>query len=123
MQSAAHLESFDQERPTEAIGSKRDSLVTILVQMGIGKDIAPTVASQALTERPNDDLFELVAHIKHLGEIEPAAPPPKVSSRKKEMLAPVHLEDDLRLMRDDDPEESYQILKARGVVIEISSYL
>ena len=122
-QSAAHLESFDQEGPTEAKGSKRDSLVTILVQMGIGEDIAPTVAEQALAERPNDDLFELVAHIKHLEEKKPAAPPPKARSRRKEKPAPVYLEDDLRLIRDDDPEESYQTLKARGVVIEISSYL
>ena len=123
LQSAAHLESFDQERPTEAKGSKRDSLVTILVQMGIGEDIAPTVAEQALSERPNDDLFELVAHIKHLEERKPAAPSPKVRSRTKEKPTPVYLEDDLRLIRDDDPEESYQSLKARGVVIEISSYL
>lgn len=122
-QPTAHLESFDQEKPTTVKGSKRDSLVTILVQMGIGEDIAPTVAEQALAERPNDDLFELVAHIKHLEEKGPAAPPPKVRSRTKEKPTPVYLEDDLRLIRDDDPEESYQSLKARGVVIEISSYL
>ena len=91
--------------------------------MGIGEDIAPTVAEQALAERPNDDLFALVAHIKDLGERAPATPPPKVRSRTKDKPAPVYLEDDLRLIRDDDPEESYQSLKARGVVIEISSYL
>jgi len=123
LQPAAHLESFDQEKPTADKGSKRDSLVRILLQMGIGEDIAPTVAEQALAERPNDDLFALVAHIKDLGERAPATPPPKVRSRTKDKPAPVYLEDDLRLIRDDDPEESYQSLKARGVVIEISSYL
>jgi len=120
---AAPLASFDQERPTASNGSKRDSLITILVQMGIGEDIAPTVAEQALAERPDEDLFALVAHIKDLGDRAPAAPPPKVRSRTKEKPAPVYLEDDLRLISDDDPEESYQSLKARGVVIDIAPYL
>lgn len=85
--------------------------------MGIGEDIAPAVAEQALAERPNDDLFALVAHINDLGERAPAAPPPKNHSRTKEKPAPVYLEDDLRVIRDDDPEKSYQSLKTRGVVI------
>ena len=123
LQPVAPLESFDQERQTASNGSKQDSLITILVQMGIGEDIAPAVAEQALAERPDDDLFALVAHINDLGERAPAASPPKNHSRTKEEPAPVYLEDDLRVIRDDDPKKSYQSLKTRGVVIEISSYL
>ena len=40
----------------------------MLIEMGIGEDIAPLVAQQAVSELPNGNLFDLVAHIKHLKE-------------------------------------------------------
>jgi hypothetical protein len=103
--------------------SKQARLVAILVQMGIGEDIAPIVAEQALEERPNEDLFSLVAHIKNLEDKTTAQPATKANPQKKEKLRPMYVEDDLRLIRDDDPEETYQSLRKRGVIIEISAYL
>ena len=91
--------------------------------MGIGEDIAPVVAEQALEERPDEDLFSLVAHIKKLEEKTPGQPEIKASSQKKEKLRPVYLKDDLRLTRDDDSEATYRNLKKSGVVIELSAYL
>jgi len=35
----------------------------------------------------------------------------------------MYVEDDLRLIRDDDPEDTYQSLRKRGVIIELSAYL
>ena len=91
--------------------------------MGIGEDIAPIVAEQALEERPDEGLFSLVAHIKKLEEKIPAQPETKANPQKKEKLHPVYLKDDLRLTRDDDSEESYRGLKRSGVIIELSAYL
>lgn len=103
--------------------SKQAHLVAILVQMGIGEDIAPIVAEQALEERPNEDLFSLVAHIKNLEDKTTAQPVTKANTQKKEKLRPMYVEDDLRLIRDNDSEETYTSLRKRGVIIEISAYL
>lgn len=103
--------------------SKQDQLTALLIQMGIGEDIAPIVAEQALAERPEESLFGLVAHIKSLEEKAPATSAPKADKQAEKRRQPVHLEDDLRLITSDDPEESYQSLRKRGVVIELSAYL
>jgi|TARA_R100001244_G_scaffold33288_4_gene31157 hypothetical protein len=68
-------------------------------------------------------LFGLVAHIKSLEEKTPATFTPKANKRAEKKRQPVYLEDDLRLIRGDDPEKSYQSLRKRGVVIELSAYL
>ncbi len=54
----------------ELISSKDrlTELVEMLIKMGIGQDIAPIVAAQALAEKPEEDLFGLVAHIRMLSD-------------------------------------------------------
>jgi len=130
--AALRIHSAQQEAPNipdeqgAGIGtqsSKQARLVAILVQMGIGEDIAPIVAEQALEERPNEDLFSLVAHIKNLEDKTTAQPATKANPQKKEKLRPMYVEDDLRLIQDDDPEDTYQSLRKRGVIIELSAYL
>jgi hypothetical protein len=113
----------DQRAQTDAQSSKLERLIAILGQMGIGEDIAAIVAEQALEERPDEDLFSLVAHIKKLEEKTPAQPETKAGPQKKEKLRPVYLKDDLRLTRDEDSEATYRSLKKRGVIIELSAYL
>ncbi|SHK13091.1 AAA domain-containing protein [Marinobacter antarcticus] len=122
LQKAPHR-PVDQRTQTDAQSSKLERLIAILGQMGIGEDIAPIVAEQALEERPDEDLFSLVALIKKLEEKTPAQPETKASPQKKEKLRPVYLKDDLRLTRDDDYEATYRNLKKSGVVIELSAYL
>lgn len=103
--------------------SKQYQLSSLLIQMGIGEDIAPIVAEQALAERPDESLFGLVAHIKSLEDRALTTSTPKATKQAEKKRQPVYLEDDLRLIRDDDPEESYRSLRKRGVVIELSAYL
>ena len=103
--------------------SRLEQLISLLVQMGVGEDIAPTVADQALEERPEANLFELVAHIKDLEDRRSDLPIPKKSSPKAQKLQPVHVENDLRLALGEDSESAYQTLKKQGVVIEIAAYL
>jgi len=122
LQKASRM-PVDQKTQNDAQSSKLERLIAILGQMGIGEDIAAVVAEQALEERPDEDLFSLVAHIKKLEEKTPGQPEIKASSQKKEKLRPVYLKDDLRLTRDDDSEATYRNLKKSGVVIELSAYL
>ena len=103
--------------------SRLEQLISLLIQMGIGEDIAPTVADQALVERPEANLLELVAHIKDLEDRASDLPIPKKSSSKAQKLQPVYVENDLRLASGEDSESVYQTLKKQGVVIEIAAYL
>ncbi len=103
--------------------SRLEQLISLLIQMGIGEDIAPTVADQALEERPEANLLELVAHIKDLEDRTSDLPIPKKSSSKAQKLQPVYVENDLRLASGEDSESVYQTLKKQGVVIEIAAYL
>jgi len=103
--------------------SRLEQLISLLIQMGIGEDIAPTVADQALEERPEANLFELVAHIKDLEDRTSDLPIPKKSSSKARKLQPVYVENDLRLASGEDSESVYQTLKKQGIVIEIAAYL
>ncbi|MDP4532887.1 hypothetical protein Q9252_12100 [Marinobacter salarius] len=96
-----------------------------LSQMVIGEDIAPIVAEwHVLAERPGPEetLFGLVGHIKSLEGETPETSTPKATKRAEKKRQPVYLEDDLRLIRVDDPEESYQSLRKRGSVIQLSAY-
>jgi len=107
----------------EANKSKCAQLISLLVKMGIGEDIAPSIAERALSERPEDSLFELVGHIKNLEERSVDMPVQKTSARKSEKPSPVYVEGDLRLEQRDDPEMTYQALREKGVIIELSAYL
>jgi hypothetical protein len=103
--------------------SRLEQLISLLIQMGIGEDIAPTVADQALEERPEANLLELVAHIKDLEDRTSDLPIPKKSSSKAQKLQPVYVENDLRLASGEDSESVYQTLRKKGVIIELSAYL
>lgn len=113
----------DGEAAEQADISKSTQLISLLIQMGIGEDIAPSVADQALAENPNDSLFELVGHIKNLEERSVDMPVQKTSPRKSKKPSPVYVEDDLRLVQGEDPEMTYQALRKKGVIIELSAYL
>ncbi|WP_275931574.1 hypothetical protein [Aeromonas sp. 1HA1] len=101
--------------------TKQSKLAKMLVQMGLGEDIAPLVAEQTIAEKPEEDLFGLVAHIRNLQERK--APLGKPVKPKAEPLCPVYLDNDLRQLRDDDPLLSYQNLKQVGIIIELAAYL
>lgn len=87
--------------------SKRESLSSMLVEMGIGADIAPIVAEQALEEKPDEDLFGLVAHIRFLRDKKPK--PEKTIKSKKKLCGPIYVENDLRLLKKDTAEATYKL--------------
>lgn len=60
--------STDRKTLQDAEIPKQDQLISLLIQMGIGEDIAPVVAEQAIAERPDENLFGLVAHVQNLGK-------------------------------------------------------
>ncbi|ABA90165.1 Tn7 transposase DNA-binding protein TnsC [Syntrophotalea carbinolica DSM 2380] len=104
--------------------TKLARLIDLLEQMGLGQDIAPVVAEQAIEEKPDEDLFGLVSHVRNLQEkTEPRTEPAKPVRQKAAPLKPVYLDNDLRLMRDDDPQVSYQNFKRSGVIIDLTAYL
>jgi hypothetical protein len=108
--------------PTEPQrASKAQQLIDMLVQMGIGPDIAPIVAEQAIEEKPNEDLLGLVAHIRSLQEKTPSK-----AVQKKVVVKPskpVYMENDLRLVRQNSGSETYGKLQKMGVIIQLDSYL
>ena len=100
--------------------TKLQQLTNMLEQMGIGEDIAPAVAEQAVSELPHGNLFELIAHINNLKE-------KKLSKLKKKKPKPVklilaYIENDLRLMMSSKGE-TYKTMKNEGVIINIFDYL
>jgi hypothetical protein len=101
--------------------SKQQQLTDMLVQMGIGSDIAPVVAEQAIEEQPDEDLFGLVAHVRSLREKQP--PKPQSPKPRVTKLTPKYLADDLRLLASSVGEDCYQNFKKGGVVLSISDYL
>ena len=88
--------------------------------MGIGSDIAPVVAEQAIEEKPDEDLLGLVAHIRALQE----KPTPKQVSKKAvaKPAKPVYLKNDLRLVRQSSGTETYSKFQEMGVVIRLDSF-
>jgi hypothetical protein len=100
--------------------TKLQQLTNMLEQMGIGEDIAPAVAEQAVSELPHGNLFELIAHINNLKE-------KKLSKLKKKKpkpvkLIPAYIENDLRLMMSSKGE-TYKTMENEGVIINIFDYL
>lgn len=96
-------------------------LTEMLIRMGIGADIAPLTARQALEEKPDEDLFGLVAHIKSLGD--KPSQPLKPAKSKVEKLTPVYVDNDLRLLRTDEPMSTYHNMKSAGMILDITPYL
>ncbi|MCG9731113.1 ATP-binding protein [Shewanella sp. Isolate13] len=100
---------------------KLTELTELLIRVGIGADIAPLTAKQALEEKPEEDLFGLVAHIKSLSEMH--RQPAKPVRSKVEKLKPVYVENDLRLLRTDTPMSTYKNMKRAGMILDITPYL
>ncbi|RCU51048.1 ATP-binding protein [Corallincola holothuriorum] len=105
----------------ESSHDKRTELTEMLIRMGLGKDVAPLAAQQALIEKPEEDLFGLVAHIKSL-EDEPEQPS-KTSTPTAKKLTPTYVDNDLRLLRSDEPMSTYRTLKNEGNILDITPYL
>lgn len=95
-------------------------LTNMLIQMGIGEDIAPAVAEQAVSELPNGNLFDLVTHIKNLEE--KALPKPEKKKAKVVKLTPAYVENDLRLMVHSNGG-TYKTMKNEGVILRLSDYI
>ncbi|WP_151704770.1 ATP-binding protein [Nitrincola alkalilacustris] len=116
----------EQASVTKQEGSMQERLTALLVQIGIGDDIAPIIAEQALDERPDekDNLLGLLAHIQSMNsKVETTTSTTSTQKPKKQVLNPAYVDHDLRLMRDDDSEQTYQNLKKKGVVIDLLEYI
>jgi hypothetical protein len=97
-------------------------LVNMLEQVGIGSDIAPLVAEQAIDELPNGNLIDLIAHVRQLEDEAPPKPKPKQKKPKVVKLTPRYVDNDLRLMIQKN-KGSYEVMKKAGVVLQISDYI
>lgn len=114
-------EEVTNVKATESEGStKLQQLTSMLEQMGIGDDIAPAVAEQAVSELPNGNLFDLIAHIKNLEE--KALPKPEKKKAKVVKLTPAYVENDLRLMVHGKGG-TYKTMKNEGVILRLSDYI
>jgi len=111
----------ETEAIVETSQDKLSELTDMLIRMGLGTDIAPLAAQQALDERPEEDLFGLVAHIKSLEDKPEQVLKP--SSSKVEKLEPYFVDNDLRLLRNDEPMSTYNNLKSEGLILDITTYL
>lgn len=100
--------------------TKLQQLTSMLEQMGIGDDIAPAVAEQAISELPKGNLFDLVAHIKSLED--KATPKPEKKRAKVFKLIHAYVENDLRLMVSTKGA-TYKTMKNEGVILRLSDYL
>ena len=95
-------------------------LIDMLEQAGIGEDIAPTVAEQAVSELPDANIFQLLAHINNLQDKDPV--PPVKEKSKVVKLEPRYIENDLRLMLNTKGD-SYKTMKSEGVILDLTDYL
>jgi hypothetical protein len=73
-----------------------------------------------VSELPDANLFQLLAHINNLQNKEPV--PPVKEKSKVVKLEPRYVENDLRLMANSKGG-SYKTMKAEGVILQISDYL
>lgn len=101
---------------------KLQQLTSILVQTGIGEDIANLVATQAIEEKPDENVLGLVAHIQNLRNRNPSNNMPKRTKPKP--LKPTYVDGDLRLLNKESTEEElYHALKQQGMIVDITEYL
>ena len=115
-----HAEATNIETIKNEDLTKLQQLTSMLEQMGIGDDIAPAVAEQAVSELPNGNLFDLIAHIKNLEEKKISKPEKKKTKVVK--LIPAYVENDLRLMVKGKGG-TYKTMKSEGVILRLSDYL
>ncbi|WED62137.1 hypothetical protein [Vibrio alginolyticus] len=83
--------------------------------------MAKLAARQAIDEKPSEDLFGLVAHIKSLEDKPATKSKPEKSIVAK--LRPHYVDNDLRLLRSDNPMSTYNNLKREGMILDITPYL
>jgi hypothetical protein len=117
---SSSVEVFESQPTVIREDSKFDQLVNMLEQMGLGSDIAPALAEQAIEELPNGTLFDLVAHIRNLEEKAPLKREKNKSKLVK--LTPKYVENDLRLMVNSKGA-SYKTMKQEGVIVNLLDYL
>jgi hypothetical protein len=117
---SSSVEVFESQPTVIREDSKFDQLVNVLEQMGVGSDIAPVLAEQAIEELPNGTLFDLVAHIRNLEEKEPLKR--EENKPKVVKLTPKYVENDLRLMVNSKGG-SYKTMKQEGVIVNLLDYL
>ncbi len=117
---SSSVEVFESQPTVIREDSKFDQLVNVLEQMGVGSDIAPALAEQAIEELPNGTLFDLVAHIRNLEEKEPLKR--EENKPKVVKLTPKYVENDLRLMVNSKGG-SYKTMKQEGVIVNLLDYL
>ncbi|MBF4391049.1 ATP-binding protein, partial [Vibrio anguillarum] len=113
-------DAFEQEESSLCF-DKQSQLVALLQQFNIGSDLAPILAKQVMEQFPNEDLFGLVAKVKELKD-----PTPQIKKKKQKKESgyiPVYIDEDLRVLRDSDPDMNYEALYRSGVIIELSDYL
>ncbi len=96
-------------------------LTDMLIRMGLGDDVAKLAAQKAIDEKPNEDLFGLVAHIKSLEDKSFSESKPTKPQVTK--LEPNYVDNDLRLFRSDEPMSTYHHLKSEGMILDITPYL
>ncbi|MDE1265806.1 ATP-binding protein [Vibrio aestuarianus] len=109
------------EATGEVTDDKLVELTDMLIRMGLGEDVAKLAARQAIDEQPSEDLFGLVAHIKSLEDKPATKSKPEKSIVAK--LKPRYVENDLRLLRSDEPMSTYAHLKKEGMILDITPYL
>ena len=114
---STELNSGDEHTAEQTNLSK---LINMLEQAGIGEDIAPTVAEQAVSELPDANLFQLLAHINNLQDKKPE--PPVKEKSKVVKLEPRYVENDLRLMINSKGG-TYKTMKSEGVILRLADYL
>jgi len=116
-----YLESSIEIEPQNGEIPKFHRLVSMLIEMGIGQDIAPVVAEQAIEEKPEEDLFGLLAHIRFLRDKKPK--PKKEQKIKKTLDSPYFVESDLRLLKQNTAAATYKSFKRNGIIIDLTPFL
>lgn len=94
-------------------------LTAMLIDAGIGADVAPLAAAQAIEEKPDEDLIGLIAHVRSLSDREPA----KKKKPKAAKYQPVYVPSDLRQLHDKDARRCYENIKGDGHILDITPYL
>jgi hypothetical protein len=114
------VDDIDDNQDESELSDKLSNLTNMLVQAGISKKVASLTAKQAIADKPEEDLFGLLAHIKALED--KSIPKPK-AKKKTEKLTPKFVDNDLRLLITESSIVSYSNLKKSGLILDISKFI
>lgn len=117
---AAVAQDEEDNADTSESDGKLTSLTTMLIQAGISKKVAALTAKQAIEDKPSEDLFGLLAHIKSL---EDKALPKSKAKKKSNKIIPKHVDNDLRLLVSGSGTASYNNLKNSGLILDIAEFI